>query len=202
MITIVDYGMGNLNSLVNMFNRIGSFAKIESDPEKIATAEKLVLPGVGSFDTAMKFINSIPNLRDILNRKALIEKVPVLGICLGMQIITYSSDEGHLEGLCWIPARTIHFPKIQNLKIPHMGWNIASPVKSHPITLNIKKSSRYYFVHSFMVKVNNESNSLMKSSYGTEFDSAIIMENIIGVQFHPEKSHQYGMRFLKNFASL
>ena len=201
MITIVDYGMGNLGSIKNMFKRIGVPTVLAADPEAIEKADKLVLPGVGNFDQAMKRINS-SDLHEILDRKALMERIPILGICLGMQLLTQSSEEGTSLGLGWIKAITRRFPKTSNLKVPHMGWNIVSPVRESPISKNLPDEIRFYFVHSFYVHVENEEDSILKAHYGINFDAAIQHGNIFGVQFHPEKSHKYGMLFLKNFANL
>jgi glutamine amidotransferase len=202
MITIVDYGMGNLGSMLNMFKRIGVEARIESDPSVLSSSVKLVLPGVGAFDAAMQRINALPGLRDILERKALVEQVPVLGVCLGMQLLTRRSDEGRLEGLCWIPGVTRRFPRAAGLKVPHMGWNVAKPVTRNALTIGIGDEPSYYFVHSYYVQVDDPSHSIMRTHYGLEFDSAIGSDNIYGVQFHPEKSHRFGMQILKNFADL
>ena len=202
MITIIDYGMGNLGSLVNMFKRIGVNVAIESDPTIIKKSKKILLPGVGSFDAAMKCINNTPDLLEVLNYKAKIDCVPILGVCLGMQLLTRSSEEGILSGLDWIPATTKRIPKINGLKVPHMGWNIAKPTELSLLTNNISNSSRYYFVHSFCVHVDDHKYSLMKTNYGIDFDSAIRQDNIYGVQFHPEKSHNFGMQILKNFSNL
>ncbi|MGE5363046.1 MAG: imidazole glycerol phosphate synthase subunit HisH [Bacteroidota bacterium] len=201
MITIVDYGMGNLGSIRNMLKRIGAQSEITGDPEKIEQAEKIILPGVGAFDAAMQLINS-GGLLDVLNKKALGEKIPVLGICLGMQLLTESSEEGVLPGLNWINAKTLRFPKNEKLKIPHMGWNFTHIVHHSPLTENFTEEFRFYFVHSYCVHVTDENNSILKTSYGIEFDSAIQKDNIFGVQFHPEKSHKYGMTLLRNFALL
>jgi len=202
MIAIVNYGMGNLGSMLNMFKRIGVRASIESDPAVIRQAEKLVLPGVGAFDAAMSRINSVPGLREVLDQKALTEGIPVLGVCLGMQLLTRSSEEGTLPGLGWVPGVTTRFPKLEGLKVPHMGWNIALPNTLNPITVAVGSEPRYYFVHSYCVQVDNPSHSLMRTHYGIDFDSAIGRDNICGVQFHPEKSHRFGMQILKNFAEL
>ncbi len=203
MITIVDYGMGNLGSILNMFKYIGVEARIESNTSKLKKAEKIVLPGVGAFDTAMSSINSTPELREVLEHKALTERVPILGVCLGMQLLTRSSEEGNLPGLGWIPGDTSRFPPENNLKVPHMGWNIALPNTPNPLTSNIDDNEpRYYFVHSYYVQVDDPKYSVMCTSYGLEFDSAIGCDNIFGVQFHPEKSHRFGMKILKNFAEL
>jgi glutamine amidotransferase len=203
MITIVDYGMGNLGSVLNMFKRIGVESRISSDLTEIEQASKLLLPGVGSFDAAMNRINQ-GGFREILDKKAKIEKVPILGICLGMQLLTNSSEEGKEKGLGWIPAKTLafRFNPEQNLKIPHMGWNIAYPSSKSKLTENFVEESRFYFVHSYYVQVENEANSILKSNYGLKFDSGIEMGNIYGAQFHPEKSHKFGMRFLESFARI
>jgi glutamine amidotransferase len=202
MITIVNYGMGNLGSMLNMYKRIGVKATIESDPTLIRQAEKLVLPGVGAFDSAMSCINSVPGLREALNHKALVERAPILGVCLGMQLLTRSSEEGALPGLGWIPGITSRFPKQEGLKVPHMGWNVALPNTPSRLTAHVSQEPRYYFVHSYCVHVDDQEHSLMKSHYGVDFDSAIGRDNIYGVQFHPEKSHRFGMQILKNFAEL
>tara|TARA_Y100001936_G_C16086297_1_gene682022 strand:+ start:3693 stop:4298 length:606 start_codon:yes stop_codon:yes gene_type:complete len=201
MITIVDYGMGNLGSIKNMFKRIGVPTVLAADLEVIEKADKLILPGVGNFDQAMKRINS-SDLREILDRKALLERIPILGICLGMQLFTQSSEEGTLLGLGWIKAVTRRFPKTSKLKVPHMGWNIVSPVRESPISKNLPDEIRFYFVHSFYVHVENEEDSILKAHYGINFDAAIQHGNIFGAQFHPEKSHKFGMQFLTNFANL
>ncbi|MEK9628590.1 MAG: imidazole glycerol phosphate synthase subunit HisH [Nitrospinota bacterium] len=201
MITIVDYGMGNLGSIKNMFKRIGVPSIVTDDLETISNAKKLVLPGVGDFDHAMKKING-NGLRNLLDRKALQERIPILGICLGMQLLTRSSEEGQLPGLGWIKAAASRFPKISDLKVPHMGWNLVSPVRESAICNNLPDETRFYFVHSFYVHVENEEDSILKAHYGINFDAAIQHGNIFGAQFHPEKSHKFGKQFLTNFASL
>jgi glutamine amidotransferase len=203
MITIVNYGIGNLGSMLNMFRHIGVKATIESDPVIIQKAEKLVLPGVGSFDTAITRINSISGLREVLNYKALVERIPILGVCLGMQLLTRFSEEGRQPGLGWIPSCTRRFPRGSCLKIPHMGWNLALPnKKTSLLTKQLSDESRYYFVHSYYVQVDDPVHSLMRTRYNIDFDSAIGKDNIYGVQFHPEKSHKNGMQILKNFSSI
>ncbi len=202
MITIVNYGIGNIGSMLSMLKRIGVVAKAESDPDVIIQAKKIILPGVGSFDAAMKRINDVTGLRDVLNQKALIERVPIMGVCLGMQLLTGSSEEGSLPGLGWIPGSTKRFPSVAALKVPHMGWNVARRTNSSPLTATLDVESRYYFVHSYYVTVDDPAYSIMRTSYGIEFDSAVARSNIYGVQFHPEKSHRFGMHLLKNFAEL
>ncbi len=205
MIIIVDYEMGNLGSILNMFKYLGIESKIQSDPDKIKNASKILLPGVGSFDMAMKKIKE-KNLIEVLNEKALKEQVPVLGICLGMQLLTSRSEEGSLKGLDWIDAKTINFKdKIdKKLKIPHMGWNIVNKSNDSLLTMDFETfdDTRFYFVHSYFVKVKNEKNSILKTKYGVEFDSAIQKDNIFGAQFHPEKSHKFGMKLFENFARI
>jgi glutamine amidotransferase len=203
MITIVNYGLGNLGSISNMLKKIGVKSQINSDHEEIEKAQKIILPGVGHFDRAMERIGQL-GLKEILNQKALKEKVPVLGICLGMQIITKSSEEGQLPGLGWVPAKTVRFgfSKESNLKIPHMGWNLVQRSAPSPLTENFEPEHRFYFVHSYHARVEDEKYSILKTEYGYLFDSAIQNDNIFGVQFHPEKSHRFGMRLLENFAKI
>jgi glutamine amidotransferase len=201
MISIVNYGMGNLGSVLNMFKRIGVVAEIVESPEKLKEATKILLPGVGAFDQAMKRINE-SGFRAILDQKALVEKVPVLGICLGMQLLTRGSEEGVLPGLGWVAADTIRFPKKDGLKVPHMGWNVVVPATQSKLNENLPEESRFYFVHSYHVQVDHQQNCILKCHYGVNFDAAIQNDNIYGAQFHPEKSHKFGMQLLKNFAAL
>jgi imidazole glycerol-phosphate synthase subunit HisH len=203
MIIIVDYGMGNLGSVLNMFKKVGAEAKISSDLNEISKAPKILLPGVGAFDTAMQRINDAGML-EVLNQKALVEKVPVLGICLGMQLLTNSSEEGVLPGLGWIDGSALGFKgRIdENLRIPHMGWNVANIELQNGITSGYSGEIRFYFVHSYFVKVAHKENSMMQTTYGLPFDSAIVKDNIFGAQFHPEKSHKFGMKFFENFAKI
>lgn len=201
MITIVNYGMGNLGSVFNMFKRIGVEAKIVDYPDELLSAKKILLPGVGAFDNAMKRINESGFL-EVLNQKALVDKVPILGICLGMQLLTRGSEEGNLAGLGWIAADTMRFPNQNCLKVPHMGWNLVHPASPSSLTVNLPDEPRFYFVHSYRVHVDNESDSILKCTYGLDFDAAVQHGNIFGAQFHPEKSHKFGMRLLENFARI
>lgn len=206
MITIVDYGVGNLSSVANMFKKVGATCEITQETKRILRAEKLLLPGVGAFDIAMKKIKEL-KLKEALNKKVLEEKIPILGICLGMQLLTKGSDEGEEEGLGWIPAYT-HKAEIEPLKVPHIGWNEVKVVQSSSLIDNLDNASKYYkktkfyFVHSYFVRVEKEENSLLKTTYGVEFDSAIVKDNIYGVQFHPEKSHLFGMKLFENFSKI
>ncbi|MBT5420522.1 MAG: imidazole glycerol phosphate synthase subunit HisH [Candidatus Cloacimonetes bacterium] len=202
MIVIVDYGIGNLGSIFNMFKKIKVDSKISSDIREIEKAEKILLPGVGAFDNAMKRINEL-KLKQVLDYKALEQKIPILGICLGMQLLTSESEEGVEKGLEWIEAETLKFRfNDRNLKIPHMGWNVVNTSYESQLTMNLPKETRFYFVHSYYVKVKNENNSILKTNYGIEFDSAIQKDNIFGAQFHPEKSHRFGMKLFENFSKI
>lgn len=203
MITIINYGLGNLGSVQNMLKRIGAPCKISSDLKEIEDAEKILLPGVGAFDSAIQKIDEL-NLRSVLVHKAKVDKIPFLGICLGMQLLTRSSEEGILNGLDLVPAKTIKFKfdNTSNLKIPHMGWNFVKQNTPSKLTEGFTADHRFYFVHSYKVVCDNTTNSILKTNYGGDFDSAIQNENVYGTQFHPEKSHKYGMHLLTNFAKI
>jgi imidazole glycerol-phosphate synthase subunit HisH len=201
VITIIDYGLGNLGSMLNMLKKIGANALVSSDHDIISKADKLILPGVGSFDSGMRNLHE-RNLIPLLNKMILEEKVPILGICLGMQLLGKKSEEGQLPGLGWLDADSVRFnfqDDNANLKIPHMGWNQLTVRKSHPLFSGLEDTNRFYFVHSYHVVCANTDNLLASTSYGFDFASAVVKDNILGVQFHPEKSHKFGMRLLKNF---
>lgn len=197
-IVIVDYGMGNLGSIKNMFEAIGSEAEITSDLGKIKNAQKLILPGVGSFDNGMENLKKL-KLNSVLNELVMIRKTPILGICLGMQLMTEKSEEGKSPGLGWIKGETKKFAN-QNFKIPHMGWNNVKIVKKHPLAEGLNSRAQFYFVHSYFVLLKENRDELLQTNYGGKFTSAFQRANIFGVQFHPEKSHKFGMQLLKNFA--
>lgn len=200
MISIVDYGVGNLASVANMFRKIGAEAEVTGDPDRISRATKLLLPGVGAFDHAMERLTGTA-LRRLLDQKVLVDKVPVLGICLGMQLLGRGSEEGNLPGLNWIPSFAYRFPA-NGLKVPHMGWNVANVQTTNPLVVHAGEEHRYYFVHSYYVKADSPANSMLRSDYGISFDSGIQSGNIFGVQFHPEKSHRFGMELLRNFCKI
>ena len=203
MIVIVNYGMGNFGSVANMLKKIGANYIITSDLDTIRNAEKLILPGVGSFDTAISRIDKM-GLREIILDLAINKKIPLLGICLGMQLLMDNSEEGSLLGLGLIKGKAFHFNHHlhNDLKVPHMGWNQVNINNLSPITVGYQDEIRFYFVHSYFVRVENETNSIMKCNYGIEFDAAVQKNNIFGAQFHPEKSHRFGMQFFKNFIEL
>lgn len=201
MITVIDYGVGNMGSIRNMFKRLGIDVQITSDLNLIDRARKILLPGVGAFGNGMAHLNR-GELRSVLDRKALKEKIPVLGICLGMQLMTRSSEESDQAGLGWVAAETTRIPPAPGLKVPHMGWNLVHPTQPDPLTDNLPEEPRFYFVHSYCVQVDDPRHSVLKATHGIEFDAAFHVDNIFGAQFHPEKSHRFGMKLLQNFADL
>jgi imidazole glycerol-phosphate synthase subunit HisH len=202
MITIVDYGVGNLGSILNMLKKVGAKAQASSDPDVLYQADKLILPGVGAFDAGMKKLNEA-GLVPVLNELVLEEQVPVIGLCLGMQLMTRRSEEGTKAGLGWIDAETVRFkfgPENAQLKIPHMGWNTLDIRRQHPLVTDLGPESRFYFVHSYHVVCQNEADVVAYTDYGYPLAAIINRGNILGAQFHPEKSHKFGMQLLKNFA--
>lgn len=203
-ITIIDYGMGNLGSIRNMLKKLGVDAHVTFDPADIKIARKIILPGVGHFKRGMENIRSKGGLLEALNDAALQKKTPILGICLGAQLVTTRSDEGDVEGLNWIPAQTRKFELPAPYKIPHMGWReVAVKKQDHPLCLELHQPSRFYFVHSYFLKPDDESDTLMTATYGpVTFAAALQRGNIMACQFHPEKSHKFGMRILKNFSEM
>lgn len=183
-----------------MFKKIGVDAKLAETEKDIEIAEKILLPGVGAFDAGMQKLKE-SGFIEILNKKVLIEKVPTLGICLGMQLMTKSSEEGRLEGLGWFDAETIKFRlDTSEFKIPHMGWNEVKLWKKTPLWKDMYDDARFYFVHSYHIKTEVDSDIMLTANYGYDFVCGLQKENIYGAQFHPEKSHKYGMKLLKNFA--
>jgi len=203
MIVIVDYGIGNLASVLNMFKKIGVHeVSISGNKDIISRASKILLPGVGAFDGGMGNLEN-SGLIPLLNEKALNEKVPVLGICLGMQMLTKKSEEGVKQGLGWIDAETVKFrlDPVLKLKVPHMGWNYIKVERPNPL-IDMESKNRFYFVHSYYVKCFDENQSLATSNFGTDFTCMVNKDNIFGAQFHPEKSLKFGMKLLENFAKI
>ena len=204
MIAIVDYKMGNIASIRNMLKKVGAASIITSDVDEIARAEKLILPGVGAFDLAMTHLGEM-GLLDVLNDSVLARRVPVLGICLGIQLLTRRSEEGKLAGLGWIDGETIRFRIEQEaggLKVPHMGWNTVQPRRTDSLFKDMDPEAGFYFVHSYHVVCDSEEEVLATAHHGYDFVCAVAKGNIMGTQFHPEKSHRYGMGVLRNFMEL
>lgn len=203
MIVIIDYGLGNLGSIKNMLSKIGHDSIITSDIEQINNASKLILPGVGSFDQGMHNLNE-RNLIPVLTEKVITKKTPILGICLGMQLFTAKSDEGTHQGLAWIDAETRKFDpskSTQKYSIPHMGWEYVHQQKTSKLLDEMYEDPKFYFVHAYYIKCKQTEDILLTSEYIEEFHSAFEKENILGVQFHPEKSHKFGMKLLSNFVT-
>lgn len=203
MIAIINYGLGNLTSIQNMCGRLGIEALITNRHEYIRNADKLILPGVGHFQKGME--NLIESgLRDLLDELVLQKKKPILGICLGAQLMTQHSEEGDSKGLGWIDAFTVKFDNTQlgNLKIPNMGWSDINTKDDSPLWKDLPVEPRFYHVHSYHFKFTQENEISATATYGYEFACAFHKQNIYGTQFHPEKSHKYGMKVLQNFASL
>jgi imidazole glycerol-phosphate synthase subunit HisH len=215
MITIIDYGVGNLGSIANMFKKIGVKTIITADANTIAQADKLILPGVGAFDNGMRNLQA-RGLVEVLNSQVLEKGVPILGLCVGLQLFTRKSEEGQLPGLGWLDAAVVRFKfdaaqhvaaqgiaaqsAQAGLKIPHMGWNYIQMQQASPLLTGLPAETRFYFVHSYHLVCTDASDVLAQTTYGYAFPSIVQRGNIYGAQFHPEKSHRFGMQFLKNFA--
>ncbi|WP_353106629.1 imidazole glycerol phosphate synthase subunit HisH [Acetoanaerobium noterae] len=204
MIAVIDYGVGNVGSIINMLKKIGDTPILAKNASDIKKADKLILPGVGSFDTGMRMLRESGMLDEINNHVTIKEK-PLLGICLGMQMLGRQSEEGKLKGLSYIPFDNVKFNfdslESKEYKTPHMGWNVVkNTICDDLIVSNIDTIQRYYFVHSYHALCDKEENILMKCKYGYEFAAAVKHNNVYGFQFHPEKSHKFGMTLLENFA--
>lgn len=204
MIGIINYGSGNVQAIANIYKRLNIPFLITSEPTVLFTVNKLILPGVGAFDETMKLLHR-SNLVAILNELVLVKQIPILGICVGMQIMAHDSEEGRLSGLSWIDAsvKKINTNKLKHKPyLPHMGWNEVFPTTNNPLFDEINPKQGFYFLHSYYFACKNQSNVLAHTCYGEAFPSAVNDKNIYGVQFHPEKSHANGILVLKNFADL
>ena len=204
MITLINSGLGNLGSVLNMLKKIGAECVLSADPDLIARADKLILPGVGHFDEGMAALGRLGLIAPIIEAVS-VQKVPILGICLGMQLLGFRSEEGgRLPGLGLIPVSTVRLDGgggNQPLKIPHMGWNTVARTKPHPLTEDLPDEPRFYFVHSYHVVCEAPEDVMLEAIYGQPITAGFARDHIMGVQFHPEKSHKFGMALLRNFAS-
>ena len=202
-ISVLDYGAGNVNSVIRMIERAGGNARRISSPEEVSEAAKLILPGVGAFDYGMSQLQA-RGLIPALATAALEKSVPVLGICLGMQLMCAASEEGEMPGLGWIDAhvRRFSFEDDSRLRVPHMGWNTIQVPRSNPLLPADAGEQRYYFVHSYFVACHNQEDSIATAHYGEKFVAAFQRGNLFGVQFHPEKSHRFGLQLMNAFAGV
>ncbi len=203
-LVVVDYGVGNLGSIPNMLRRIGVQATISGDAEVVGAADRLILPGVGAFDAGMGRLRAL-GLEPILRQRVLAERVPVLGLCLGMQLLFERSEEGTAEGLGWLRGVCARFRTDvapEGLKVPHMGWNTVELMRLDPILGGFDQEPRFYFAHSYHVVASDPEDVVAVSTYGTKFPAVVARGPIRGAQFHPEKSHQFGLQLLRNFVEL
>ena len=201
MISIVDYGTSNLGSMQNMLSKIGAESFIASRPEQLRDARKIIVPGVGAFDAGMRKLNET-GMVEALNERVLVSKVPVLGVCLGMQLMALASEEGVLPGLGWVGAKIIRFEQAiePNIRVPHMGWNDVALANESQLGTGLVEGTRFYFAHSYYLPFDAVSRPVLVASHGrTQFVAAFQQGNIFGAQFHPEKSHRFGMWLLRNF---
>jgi glutamine amidotransferase len=204
LIHIVDYGLGNIAAFLNMYKRLNIGAQAVRTADELALARKIVLPGVGAFDHAMHLLDE-SGMRPTLERLVIEDKVPVLGICVGMQILTERSDEGERPGLGWIPGSTRAFARraeSRSLPLPHMGWNDVVPESGHALFEGAARQPRFYFLHSYYVEPADPAHRAASAEYGFDFACAVHRDNVWGVQFHPEKSHHFGAAVLKTFAAI
>ena len=204
MIHIVDYGLGNVQAFLTMFKRLGLEATRAKTAEDLVGANKIILPGVGAFDHAIKLLDQ-SGMRPVLETLVVDDKVPVLGICVGMQILATSSEEGRLPGLGWVPGKVRSFrldERSASLPLPHMGWNDVKPKSVSPIFSDLESDARFYFLHSYFFECDEPSHIAATACYGVDFSCAVSAGNVYGVQFHPEKSHHFGAQLIKNFGKL
>ena len=204
MITIVDYGLGNIRAFLNVYRRLNIDAKTATTADDLRAASKIILPGVGAFDHAMERLTQ-SGMRDMLDDLALRQRVPILGVCVGMQILGRSSDEGKLPGLGWVDGRVRALAALTPaaaLPVPHMGWNDVRPLSRSPLFDGLDTDARFYFLHSYYFACDRDEDAIAVSNYGVDFACAANAGNVFGVQFHPEKSHRCGARLLQNFGEM
>ncbi len=204
MIRIIDYGLGNIRAFLNVYERLNIEVGVAHNTNDIKDATKLILPGVGSFDYAMTLLNK-SGMRDEIENKVFGKKTPIMGICVGMQMLAESSEEGKMQGLSWIDGSVRLFDTSlisYKTQLPHMGWNSIEPSKENKLLDGFDEQSRFYFLHSYYFDCNNQEDILCSTEYGIKYSSAVNKDNIYGIQFHPEKSHSNGVRLLQNFANL
>jgi len=220
LISIIDYGAGNIGSILNMFRKLGGEAKLVSTPQEILSSSKLILPGVGHFDHGMNTLIK-SGIIPALNKAVLENNTPILGICLGAQLMTKSSEEGKIPGLGWFNAHVKSFKteltsinekiargnetnskQMNRFRVPHMGWNQVEFINACTLTEGLSDEARFYFVHSYYIKAEQDHEVILKTNYGFTFDSGLHRQNIYAVQFHPEKSHKFGLRLFKNFMKI
>ncbi|NCU65124.1 imidazole glycerol phosphate synthase subunit HisH [Acidovorax sp. 210-6] len=200
MIAIIDYDIGNIAAVVNMLQRLGQPCKVTANTTEVEQAERIILPGNGAFDACMHNLRA-SGLLPVLERQVLQRGVPLLGICVGAQMLGSGSAEGVALGLGWLDMRVERFPALPDLRVPHMGWNhVAAAQANHPLTQDMTADTRFYFVHSYYMQPKNSANILLSAHYGIEFAAGVVQGNIAGVQFHPEKSHRFGKQLLSAFA--
>lgn len=204
MITIIDYGLGNIRAFLNVYRRLNVDVKTAANTDELKDASKVILPGVGSFDHAMEQL-ARSGMRETLDDLVLRRRVPILGVCVGMQMLGRASDEGRLPGLGWIDGRVRTLESlmpVEELPVPHMGWNDVRPLVSNKLFDQLDSGARFYFLHSYYFHCGREQDAIAVSNYGADFACAVNAGNILGVQFHPEKSHQCGARLLQNFGEM
>lgn len=200
MIAIIDYDIGNISAVANMLRRLGVRSVMTANASDIEAAERIILPGNGSFDACVKNLRST-GLVPLLEKKVLQQGTPLLGICVGAQMLGTTSEEGIEPGLGWLDLQVRRFPKTPGLKIPHMGWNQVKPASAdHRLTRGLDVNARFYFVHSYYLAPADQADVLLTAKYGTEFVAGVSRGNVSGVQFHPEKSHRFGKQLLAAFA--